>query len=128
MTLLSAPAISCKVSFLPADVTREIGLVEGFLLVTLGRARLSSSAPVESRLAFRGVELHLLQSVVAVLPLCYVPLGLPIGPGRREVPFPFQLSFPDAVSIRTGISAIARKVFGLSPLAISSLTFSLNPW
>ena len=60
MTLLSGLTFPRKVSFLPAVVTLEIGLIEGFLLRLVYRSGFSLLVPFRSRLTISYVQLYLL--------------------------------------------------------------------
>ena len=81
MTLLPGVAVARIVAFLAAFVALNIGLVaRPFVRM---RSLLSSflrTLVVRTWLAFRGVELHLLQSVVVVVLVGDVPFGFPVSP------------------------------------------------
>ena len=81
MTLLPGVAFILVVAFLATAVALNVGLVGcpfrfrlgSFVLVSFTRTL------VGTWLAFRGVELHLLQPVVVVVPFGNVPFGFPVS-------------------------------------------------
>jgi hypothetical protein len=79
MTLLPGVAISRVVAFLAAFVALNTGLIfSPFVRLRSLVLSFLGTFVVGTWLALRGVELHLLQPVVVVVPLGNVPFGFPV--------------------------------------------------
>ena len=86
MTLLPGVAFACVVAFLAAFVALNTGLV--FCPFVRLRSLLLSfpwTFVVRTWLALRGIDLHLLQAVVVVLPSRNVPLDFSVRPSLEVV-------------------------------------------
>jgi hypothetical protein len=92
MTLLPCLVVTCVVAWFAAFVALALRLV----VCPSGRLRslvlsFLRTLMVRTWLALRGVELHLLQSVVVVVPVGNVPFGFPVSPFLGVTAFLFQL-------------------------------------
>ena len=96
MTLLPGVTVAFVVAFLAAAVALNTGLVvRPFVRLRSWWSFLRTSL-VGTWLAFGGVDLHLLQTVVIVSPGRDVPLDLGVWPALVETTLLFHLSFIDA--------------------------------
>jgi hypothetical protein len=100
ITLLPGVTFAFVMAFLATAVVLNVGLI-GRPFVRLGSfigwSFLRTSVVAGTWLAFGGIDLHLLQTVVVILPGGNVPLDLYVRPALVEVSFLFYLSFEESL-------------------------------
>jgi hypothetical protein len=91
ITLLLGVAVARVIAFLTAFVALNTGLVFSPFVRLRSWWSFLGTLMVRTWLALRSVELHLLQSVVVVVPVGNVPFGFPVSPFLGITAFLLQL-------------------------------------